>query len=815
MAWNRWSIVCGLTLVVGCGDNIKVDPTELGLLKISELGGLDTTEAGGTATFEVSLIGMPREDFTVTFSSTNAEEGTVDVQQHEFSRRNWDQPVVITVAGVNDDYDDGDQLYAVDVDAGEFGHGAVPVANRDNDEFDSEVTPVNGLQTSEAGTTAAFTVKLTSKPYGNVSIPVTSSRTAEGTVSTSTLMFTPLNWNAAQTVTVTGIDDSVADDNQSFLIVLGTSTNTDTKDKALDPQDVALLNLDNDIANFLVTPTTGLQTTESQGTATFTVKLLSQPSANVTVNVASNASTEGTASPATLTFTTVNWNAPQQVTITGVNDDIADGNKPYTIVLDGVVSTDTLYAVRDPSDVTVMNLDNDTAGISVTLATNAVTTESGEAAEVDVVLLSQPLATVTIPVSTGNSAEGVPSTTSLTFTTVNWNAPQRVTVTGQNDDVADGDQQYAIVLGSDATYVDINNQPVDPSDVSLVNRDNDTAGILLSRTTGLETDESGAVTDAFTVVLLSQPVSDVTINYSSSNTAEGIVSPLSPITFTAADWNTPKTISVKGVDDIVRDGNQQYQVLLTTSSSDTNYNNVALPAVDALNLDNDAAAIRVTPLQLDVSEFADFDFFEVVLVTPPLATVTIPISSSDTTEGTVDKTSLSFNATNWNVPQIVTVTGVNDALIDGQQVFFVRTGAAQTTDPFYVGVDADDVAITNFDDESPGVYVQGHNLLKTLEGSNQPQFIRMRLTLPPTAPVTCTVTVSDSTEIELSPEPAVFTFDATNYSVLQTLTVRGVDDSEVDGDQLVTVITQSCTSADPVYNLFDPRNIRVLNRDNE
>ncbi|HEY5926961.1 MAG TPA: hypothetical protein VIV11_34980, partial [Kofleriaceae bacterium] len=286
-------------------------------------------------------------------------------------------------------------------------------------------------------------------------------------------------------------------------------------------------------------------------------------------------------------------------------------------------------------------------------------------------------------------------------------------------------------------------------------------------------------------------------------------------TFTAANWDSPQTISVKGVDDIIRDGNQQYQVLLSTSSADSNYDDVPLPAVAAINFDNDAAAIRVTPLSLVVSEFGDSDFFEVVLVTQPLATVTIPITSSDLTEGTVDETELVFTAQNWNVPQIVNVTGLDDALIDGQQVFFARTGPAQTTDPFYVGVDADDVMITNFDDESPGVYVQARNLLKTQEGQNQPAFIRMRLTLAPTAPVTCVVTVSDATEISLMPSPTAFTFTAMNFANTQTITVRGVDDTDDDGDQLVEVITQPCTSLDPVYNGFDPRNIFVLNRDND
>jgi hypothetical protein len=89
------------------------------------------------------------------------------------------------------------------------------------------------------------------------------------------------------------------------------------------------------------------------------------------------------------------------------------------------------------------------------------------------------------------------------------------------------------------------------------------------------------------------------------------------------------------------------------------------------------------------------------------------------------------------------------------------------------------------------------------------------LTIAPTAPVTCVVHVSDDTEVSLEPTPTVFTFDATNFSQTQTITVRGVDDAIIDGDQLVTIITEPCTSDDPVYNLFNPRNIRVLNRDDD
>ena len=72
-------------------------------------------------------------------------------------------------------------------------------------------------------------------------------------------------------------------------------------------------------------------TTEAGGTATFTVVLNSQPTADVTIGTAARATpTEGTVSAASLTFTAGNWNTPQTVTVTGVNDVVDDGDIAYT-----------------------------------------------------------------------------------------------------------------------------------------------------------------------------------------------------------------------------------------------------------------------------------------------------------------------------------------------------------------------------------------------------------------------------------------------------------------------------------------------------
>ena len=108
-----------------------------------------------------------------------------------------------------------------------------------------------------------------------------------------------------------------------------------------------------------VTPTTGLLTTESGQTATFTVVLKSPPTADVTIALASSNIGEGTVAPAALTFTTSNWSTPQTVTVTGVDDTLCDGNVAYAILTAAARSADRSYNNLDPANVAVSNADND------------------------------------------------------------------------------------------------------------------------------------------------------------------------------------------------------------------------------------------------------------------------------------------------------------------------------------------------------------------------------------------------------------------------------------------------------------------------
>ena len=114
-----------------------------------------------------------------------------------------------------------------------------------------------------------------------------------------------------------------------------------------------------------VTPTEGLVTTEAGGTDAFTVVLNTKPMADVSIGISSSDLSEGTVSPAFLVFTAADWDLPQLVIVTGVDDAIVDGDIPYTIVTDPAASADPDYSGLAVADVSVTNFDDDALGVSV------------------------------------------------------------------------------------------------------------------------------------------------------------------------------------------------------------------------------------------------------------------------------------------------------------------------------------------------------------------------------------------------------------------------------------------------------------------
>ncbi len=725
----------------------------------------------------------------------------------------------MTVTGVDDSVDDGNVAYTIVTAAATSSDGSynginpadVSVTNVDDETAGVTVSAPSG-PTTEAGGTATFTIVLNSQPTAGVTIGLSSNDTSEGTVSPSSVTFTAGNWSTPQTVTVTGVDDYVDDDNVTYTIVTAAATSSDPKYTGFNAADVSVTNVDDETAGFLVSPASG-PTTEAGGTATFSIVLTSQPTASVTVGLSSSDPSEGALSVPSVTFTTGNWNTPQTVTVTGVNDDIDDDNVGYSAVTAPATSSDSKYSNLDPADVALTNLDDaDLAGINVSPTSGLVTNEGGAFATFTIVLNSQPTAGVTISLSSSDTSEGTVSPSSVSFTAGTWNVAQTVTVTGVNDDIDDDNVGYSIVTAA-ATSGDAKYSGMNPSDVSVTNNDDgDTAGITVSPTTGLTTTEGGGQA-SFSVVLTSQPTASVTIGISSSDASEGTVS-ASTLVFTAGNWSTAQTVTVTGVDDAVDDDNVGYSIVTAAATSiDAKYNGMNPPNVSVTNNDDDTAGFTVAPTSgLTTTEAGGIAQFTVVLNSQPTADVTVALTSNNTNEGTVSPSSLTFTAASWSSPQTVFVTGVDDDVDDDGVDYSIVTAPATSSDGKYSGINPSNVSVTNLDDDVAGVTVSPKTGLTTTEAGGTAAFT-VRLDTQPTASVSMTVTSTDTGEGTVS--TASLTFTTGDWSTPQTVTVTGVDDALADGDVPYEAVIGTPSSSDPKYSALGADTVSLTNLDDD
>ena len=297
---------------------------------------------------------------------------------------------------------------------------------------------------------------------------------------------------------------------------------------------------------------------------------------------------------------------------------------------------------------------------------------------------------MTITLSSSDDSEGLPDPTSVTFTAGDWDIPQLVIVTGEDDDLDDDDQIYSIEVEA-ATSGDPAYDTMDAPDVEVTNTDEDVSGITVAPQSGLITSEDGD-DDTFTIVLDSEPTADVTIDLSSSDPTEGTPDPAT-VTFTADDWDTPQLITVNGEDDSDDDGDLTYTIeVLAAESTDLNYNTMDAPDVGVTNEDDDAA----TPGSITVSPTSGlftwdccgiFASFTVVLDSLPTADVTISLMGSGPV--TLSAPSLTFTPMNWSTPQTVRAYGTD---VFGANVpFTVDLLPAVSMDAGYNGVDGGQV----------------------------------------------------------------------------------------------------------------------------
>ncbi len=754
-----------------------------------------TSEDAETAVFTVVLNTEPLDEVTIPVSSNDIGEGTIGITELIFTTANWDEPQTVTITGVDDDIIDGDQPYSVMLgvascaNINSFYHGMdaddILLTNEDKDTAAVIVNPTSGLITSEDGiTTDDFNIRLSCEPSADVIIELSSSNSSEGDATVAFITLNSANWLTGVNVTVEGADDDIDDDDQGYTILTSLSESTDGNFDKLPVANVSVTNIDDDSYGINVSPTSGLTTTESSGTATFTIVLNSEPTGNVTIDLASNDPGEGTVSPSTVTFTSGNWGMPVLFTVTGQDDQVEDGDIQYDIVTDAALSPgDSNYDGLNASDVNITNTDNDNAGIWISQLANITTDEDGGYTDLSIHLQSQPLSTIVLEITSDDASEGTVSVGTLSFTTSNWITNQQVRINGEDDDFIDGNVNYNItvsVFSGDTTYVK-------ESDIiiSAQNADNDVATVNLSTTTVSTTEGGGTGSVSFT--LNSQPSHDVTLTFAGVDATEGSIS-VGSITFTSGNWNVPQVVTFTGEDDEIQDGPITYIVTTTASSSDGNYNGLAVSDISVTNSDNDVAGITISPITNNTTEAAGDDHtatFTIELNTQPTNDVTInTIESSDIGEGTVSPSTITFTPSEWGT-KLITVTGVDEDIDDGDQPYYISISNTSSSDGNYHDKSFSDINLSNIDDDIRGLTVSGiSNNTTEAAGDDHTATFTIVLNSQPTAGVTVDFTSSDISEGE---HPASVNFTTANWDQPQIVTVTGIDDSLDDDDQPYTI----------------------------
>ena len=173
------------------------------------------------------------------------------------------------------------------------------------------------------GESSSYTVNLATEPTDSVTVAIsghagTALMLSGATLTSDALTFTAANWNTAQTVTVTADhdDNSINEDVTLTHTATGGGYTTLT-------DELSVSVTDDDTPAIVLTPV-GLTVGESD-TASYTVRLATEPTAGVTVTISGHAGTDLSLSGTTLTndaltFTTTNWDTAQTVTVAAAHD---------------------------------------------------------------------------------------------------------------------------------------------------------------------------------------------------------------------------------------------------------------------------------------------------------------------------------------------------------------------------------------------------------------------------------------------------------------------------------------------------------------
>ena len=495
----------------------------------------------------------------------------------------------VTVTAVDNDVDTANKTVTVSATAtggGVATPSAVTLTITDDDERGVTVTgdPLSMDEADNTGTAdtredqASYTLVLDSKPTDDVRIDL--SAPAMVTLSPTSLTFTPSNWNNAQTVTATAVNDSIdnAGDvrtgNITHTVVAGASDYT-----GVAAASVAVTVNDDEGAPVVTLKLSSASVTENGGSSTVTATLSGASSQDITLAVAAAAVSPAVAGDFTLSSTTLTIAAGATtstgtVTITAVDNNVDAANKTVTVSATATGGND----IPDPANATLTITDDDTRGISVSPVTltlaeadNPSTQNISEHQKTYTVELdSQPTGTVTVNLASGDTTIATLSDNSLEFTASDWDA-QTVTVTAVADAIDNvGDARTVRITHTvSATGTDYEDETAAPVDVTVTDDDGEPTLSIDSPT--IAEGDSSTATLTFKVTLTPASGKPVSVAYADATTGTATsatdYAAITGGTLNFAVGDTEKTVTVTVNGDTTDEPNETVILRLSSPSN--------------------------------------------------------------------------------------------------------------------------------------------------------------------------------------------------------------------------------------------------------
>ena len=510
---------------------------------------------------------------------------------------------------------------------------------------------------------------------------------------------------------------------------------------------------DNDVRGVTATPTV-LMIPEG-GSASYTVVLTSEPTADVTVAVHVSENVDIAVDETALTFTAENWKTPQTVTVTAAQDVDAVADDPVTIrhaVSGGDYESVTVASV----EVTIIEDDTPT----LLIADAAAAESDGEMAFlVRLSVASSQTVTVEYATADGTAMAGTDyeeTTGTLTFPALETEQTIRVPIV--DDDLDEATEAFAVVLGN------ASNTAVEDSEATGAIVDNDLPVVNVAA-------DPAAVEEGGTVTFTLTRIGDLTVPLTVpvDVTERGAFLADGTPTEATFDVDAETVTLLVATDDDERDEADGAVTATITDGAIHRVGDAASATVPVAN--NDERGVTVIPISLTVDE-GNSASYTVVLNTEPTADVIVEIQVPDNSDITVGQAELTFTADNWNTPQTVAVTAAHDDDAGRR-----RSGSADAHRQRWrlrYGDSSRRRSDHHRRRHTAEVGDLNHHARELAEGDTG--HYTVGLDTEPTADVTIEIQVPENTDITV--DKTTLTFTADNWNTPQTVAVTAAHDDD-------------------------------------